>query len=77
MVAPNTRRSPAIQLAIVPLDATVLEGFRSIYCLTAGNLVVQGKEGVSQTYAMTAGQKLDFSPTKVMTATTGTYVGWR
>jgi hypothetical protein len=68
---------PGIQVAIVPLDATVLEGFKRIFCLTSGNLVMQGKEGISVTYPMTSGQSLEFSPTKIMTATTGTYVGHR
>lgn len=64
---------PAIQALAVPLDATILEGVKRIVCLTAGNLVVQGVEAVSITYPLTAGQILDFSARKIMTATTGTY----
>lgn len=77
MVARNTRSAPGVQVLIVPSDSTILEGGRKIVCLTAGNLVLQGREGTSVTYALTAGQSLDFSPTKVMAATTGTYVCWR
>jgi hypothetical protein len=65
---------PAIQSVVTPSDSTVLEGVRSIYCLTAGNLILRGQEGVSVTYPMTAGQSVFFSPTRVMAATTGTYV---
>lgn len=69
--------SPSTQAPIVPSDSTALEGIKSIVCLTAGNLILRGREGTSVTYALTAGQRLDFSPTRVMAATTGTYVAWR
>ena len=65
------------QALIVPSDSTLLEGVKSIVCLTAGNLVVQGAEGVSVTYAMTPMQVLNLSAKKVMLATTGTYVQLR
>lgn len=63
--------------AIVPSDATILEGVKAIICLTAGNLVAQGAEAVSITYPMTPMQRLDLSVRKVMAASTGTYAQLR
>ena len=68
-----------IHVAIVPLDATDLSPLqiRSIVCLTAGTIVMQDSAGTNISYPMTAGQVLNFGPKRVMTATTGTYAGWR
>lgn len=78
MTARQSRSSvPWAHQAIVPSDSTLLEGFSAIVCLTPGNLIMQGVEGVSITYPLTAGQRLEFSPRKIMAATTGTYAGWR
>ena len=77
MTARNSRQPPGIHVLAVPSDSTVLDGYRAIVCLTAGNLVLQGKEATSITYALTAGQSLSFCPTKIMAATTGTYALWR
>ena len=77
MTARTTQGVPGVQVACVPADATLLEGVRAVVCLTPGNLIMQGLEGVSLTYAMTAGMVFHFSPRKIMTATTGTYALWR
>lgn len=60
----------------VPSDTTVLPShrLRRIVCLTAGNLVAQNSSSVSVTIAMVAGQSIEMAPTKIMAATTGTYL---
>lgn len=80
MVTRSNRAQPArIHVTITPLDATDLTplGLTSVYILTDGNLAMQGAEGVTITYPVKAGQVVPFGPTKVMTATTCTLVGWR
>jgi hypothetical protein len=63
---------------ITPSDTVdMLVRPRAIYCLTAGNAVLQDANGVNVTYALTAGQVLSFGPTRVLaTGTTAALVGW-
>jgi hypothetical protein len=60
--------------AAVPSDSTVLSNVRSVYCITAGTLQAVNRLGVTVPIAMTAGQTVPISPSKIMAATTGTYV---
>lgn len=60
--------------AITASDSTVYNNIRAIYCVTSGTLQAQNANAVTVAIAMTAGQTIPISPTKVMAATTGTYV---
>ncbi len=64
--------------AIAPADGVDLPVKpRAIYVLTAGNLRVRDRKNVSITYAVTAGQVLDFRAVGIeATGTTATVVGW-
>jgi hypothetical protein len=62
--------------SVTPSDSTTYDRAAGVYCLTAGNCVVQDNAGTSITYPMTAGQVLPFPPRKIMAASTGTYVIW-
>jgi len=69
-------------LVITPSDTVnQSQDFSYIICLTAGNLVFRlidagtNAESASITLAMTAGQKVDLTPLKVMVASTGSYLG--
>lgn len=64
--------------AIVPNDGADLPQIpRAIYVQAAGNLVLRDAAGVTITYAVTAGQVLDFRAVRVMaTGTTAIAIGW-
>ena len=71
--------SPATKhFAIVPDDNADLPLLpRSIYCESAGILVVRDQDGVALSYTMTAGSRIDFRGTRVLaTGTTGIFYGW-
>lgn len=63
---------------ITPADAVDLPVRpRALYVMTAGNLKVRDRKGVMITYAVTAGQVLDFRAQGIeATGTTATVVGW-
>lgn len=66
------------QAAVTPSDTTVLnQQSRGVYCLTAGNCVVEDRAGTQVTYPMTAGQFLAFRPYRIRAASTGAYALWR
>lgn len=47
---------------------------RGVYCLTAGNLVVDNWSDVTATIPMVAGQVISISPKRLKTVSTGTYL---
>jgi hypothetical protein len=76
VVHKNTRPGHSHK-TVTASDSTVLEDVMAVVCLTAGNCVIEDSNGISVTYAMTAGQKLDFQARKIKAASTGTYAIWR
>lgn len=64
--------------ALAESDTNVLApGIRGIFCLTAGNLVVDNWSDVEVTIPMTAGQTIKISPKRLKVASTGTYLALR
>jgi hypothetical protein len=50
---------------------------RVIYCEADGTIAVRDDSGVTLSYTMMAGDRLDFRGVRVLaTGTTGTYYGW-
>lgn len=49
---------------------------RYLYVEESGDLTIMDSKGTEVTYVVTAGQHLRFRPTRVMTSTTATVVGW-
>ena len=71
--------SPATRhFAIIPDDTADLPILpRVIYCQSEGTLVVRDSDGVALSYAMTAGDRIDFRGVRVMeTGTSGIFYGW-
>ena len=71
--------SPATKhFQIVPDDAADLPVLpRVIYCETAGTIMVRDSEGVTLSYTLVAGDRIDFRGVRVMsTGTTGLFYGW-
>lgn len=64
--------------AIAPADGVDLPVKpRALYVLSAGNVKIRDRKGVMVTYAVTAGQVLDFRAAGIeATGTTATLVGW-
>ena len=69
------RTNPADRwYSITPNDAADLAVIpRAILCTAAGNLVAVDAAGTSLTVALTAGQFLPIRPTRVGTASTGSF----
>jgi hypothetical protein len=60
-----------------PSTATVLDPTpRYLYVATNGNVEIIDADGVSVTYAVTAGQVLRFRPYSLGLATTATIIAW-
>jgi hypothetical protein len=71
--------SPATKhFTIVPDDTADLPLLpRAIYCQADGTIVIRDSEGVTLSYTMSAGDRIDFRGVRVMsTGTTGIYYGW-
>lgn len=64
------------QTAVTPSDSTDLpNGEAVIYCLTAGNVVIQNAAGETVTYALTPNQQAPALAKRVLaTGTSGTYI---
>lgn len=58
--------------AIVPADATVLSGIRSLHVGGAGTVIAKNAAGTAVTFTCVAGQRLEISPIAIMTASTAT-----
>jgi len=68
----ETYPSPVFPMA-VPSDSTVLEGVRSLYVVTAGNLNLVDQKGNTTLFPVVIGQTLLVQPSKVLaTDTTAT-----
>lgn len=71
--------SPATKhFAIVPDDDTDLPLIpRVIYCEVDGTIAIRDETGVTLTYSLVSGDRLDFRGVRVLsTGTSGTYYGW-
>ena len=81
LYAQHARPRPPVcsrHFAIAPSDSLDLPiRPMALFCTVAGTVAIVDEVGVQLSYAMTAGQVLDFSPIRVMaTGTTATVVGW-
>ncbi len=70
----NSRPSRGF-FAVTPSDTAILpEEVKGVYCLTAGDLVVDNASDVTATIPMTAGMTIGISPKRLKVASTGTYL---
>lgn len=49
---------------------------QAVVCLTAGNAILRDENGTDLTYALTAGQVLNFAARRLVAGSTGTYAFW-
>ena len=62
-------------VSVTTSDVTVTN-YRALYIQTDGNINVEGEDGVTAIFAVTAGQVLPVQPKKVLaTSTTATCIG--
>ncbi len=73
---PNSSIATATKwAAITAHDTNVLTSYRALYCVTAGNLVIDDHLDNEETFPVVVGQIIPVQPKRLKTTSTATAIG--